>query len=138
MVLPRMPVRINRCYFIIRIYDRGSATPQDDDYREPVANRIYTTDACLVGQLVGYRSFFRLQRAQTGDSEQSNGMAVFRPRELKKLGSAGLQKGDRIIKINETTCDFNIVKVSPLGPYRGRHLLWHIEWEQQRKLLESI
>jgi len=138
MALPRMPLRMNKCYFIIRIYDRGSATPQDDDYREPVSNRIYLKDVCLVGQLVGYRSFFRLQRVNTGDSEQSNGMAVFRPGELRKIGTQGLQKGDRIIKINETTCDFNIIKASPLGPYRGRHLLIHCEFEQQRKALESI
>jgi hypothetical protein len=129
---------MNRCYFIVRIYDRGSMTPKDSDYREPVANRIYKKDVCLIGQLVGYRSFFRLQRTMTGDSTESNGMAVFRPGELRKIGPEGLQKGDRIIKINETLCDFNIIKVSPLGPYRGRHLLLHVEFEKQRKLLESI
>jgi len=137
-VLPRMPLRMNRCYFVIRIYDRGSMTPMNDDYREPVANRIYKKDVCLVGQLVGYRTFFRLQRSQTGDSEQSTGAAVFRPEELRKIGEEGLQKGDRIIKINDVVCDLNIIKVSPLGPYRGRHLLISVEFEQQRKQLESI
>ena len=136
---PRMPVRMNSCYFTVRIYDRGSMTPRDEDYREPEANRIYVMDACLIGQLVGYRSFFRLQRTQTGDSEQSTGSAVFRPEEiLNKLGDYGLQKGDRIVKINETQCDFNIIHVTPLSPLRGRHLLVFVEWEQQRKLLESV
>ena len=138
MPLPHRPLRINKCYFVVRIYDRGAITPQDADFREPIANRIYVKDVCLIGQLVGYRSFFRLQRTQTGDSEQSAGTAVFRPNELLKIGAQGLQKGDRIIKINETLCDFNIVKVSPLSPYRGRHLLIHVEWEAQRKLLESV
>jgi hypothetical protein len=138
MSLPRRPLRMNKCYFVVRIYDRGAMTPQDEDFREPLANRVYTKDVCLIGQLVGYRSFFRLQRSQTGDSEQSNGMAVFRPQELYKIGGEGLQKGDRFIKINETTVDFNIIKVSPLGPYRGRHLLIHVEFEQQRKQLESV
>jgi hypothetical protein len=109
---PRMPVRMNRCYFVVRIYDRGSMTPKDDDFREPLANRVYTKDVCMIGQLVGYRSFFRLQRTTTGDSEQSTGSAVFRPEEFRKLGEHGLQKGDRIIKINETTCDFNIIHVA--------------------------
>lgn len=135
---PRMPVRMNPAYFVVRIYDRGSMTPKDNDFREPIANRVYTKDVCMIGQLVGYRSFFRLQRTQTGDSEQSTGSAVFRPEEFEKLGGNGLQKGDRIVKINETECDFNIIHVAPLGPYRGRHLLFIVEWEQQRKLHESI
>jgi hypothetical protein len=97
MPLPRRPLRMNKCYFVVRIYDRGAMTPQDEDFREPLANRVYTKDVCLIGQLVGYRSFFRLQRSQTGDSEQSNGMAVFRPQELYKIGGEGLQKGDRFI-----------------------------------------
>jgi len=137
MALPTMPLRMNKCYFVIRLYKRGAMTPQDDDYREPEANRVYDKEVCLIGQLVGYRSFFKLQRTQTGDSQPSNGQAVFRPNELLKNG-VSLQKGDRIMRINETTCDFNIIKVSPLGPYRGRHLLIHVEFEQQRKQLESV
>lgn len=136
-MMPRMPVRMNKCYFVVRIYDRGSMTPKDDDFREPLANRVYTKDVCMVGQLVGYRGFFKLQRVQTGDSEQSTGTAVFRPEEFAKLGGK-LQKGDRIIKINDTECDFNIIQVSPLSPLRGTHLLWSISWEQQRKSLESV
>ena len=136
-MLPRMPVRMNKCYFVVRIYDRGSMTPQDADFREPLANRVYTKDVCMVGQLVGYRGFFKLQRTQTGDSEQSTGTAVFRPEEFDKLGGK-LQKGDRIIKINDTECDFNIIQVSPLSPLRGHSLLWYITWEQQRKSLESV
>lgn len=138
MPLPRMPLRINKCYFIIRIYDRGSMTPQDSDYREPEANRVYTKDVCLIGQLVGYRPLFRLQRTQTGDSEQSSGSAIFRPSEMDKIGDEGLQKGDRIIKINDVECDLNIIRAGPLGPYRGRHLMIFIEFEQQRKELESV
>ena len=138
MVMPRMPVRMNKCYFVVRIYDRGSMTPKDDDFREPLANRVYTKDVCMVGQLVGYRGFFKLQRTQTGDSEQSTGTAVFRPEEFAKLGGHGLQKGDRIIKINDTECDFNIIQASPLSPLRGTHLLYSISWEQQRKSLESV
>ena len=138
MVMPRMPVRMNKCYFVVRIYDRGSMTPKDDDFREPLANRVYTKDVCMVGQLVGYRNFFKLQRTQTGDSEQSTGSAVFRPEEFAKLGGRGLQKGDRIIKINDTECDFNLVHVAPLSPLRGTHLMFIIEWEQQRKSLESV
>jgi len=56
---------------------------------------------------------------------------------LRKLG-LDLKKGDKVIQVNETTCDFNIIHVSPLGPYRGRHLLILIEFEQNRKELESI
>lgn len=138
MVMPRMPVRMNKCYFVVRIYDRGSMTPKDDDFREPLANRVYTKDVCMVGQLVGYRNFFKLQRTQTGDSEQSTGSAVFRPEEFAKLGGRGLQKGDRIIKINDTECDFNIIQVSPLSPLRGTHLMYSVSWEQQRKSLESV
>jgi hypothetical protein len=133
-----MPVRMNKCYFVIRIYDRGSMTPKDNDFREPISNRVYLKDVCMIGQLVGYRQLFRLQRTQTGDSEQSTGSAVFRPEEFAKLGDTGLQKGDRIIKINETECDLNIIHVSPLGPYRGRHLMFYIDFEQQRKLHESV
>jgi hypothetical protein len=138
MPLPRMPLRMNRCYFVIRIYDRGAYTPKNEAYREPVANRVYIKDVCLIGQLVGYRQFFKLRRTMTGDANESNGTAVFRPEEISKLGEEGLQKGDRIIRINETTCDFNIIQVSPLGPYRGRHLLIQAVFEQQRKLQESI
>jgi len=138
MALPHRPIRINKCYFVVRIYDRGSMTPTDGDFREPIANRIYVKDVCLIGQLVGYRSFFRLQRTQTGDSEQSTGSAIFRPNEMAKIGPLGLQKGDRIVKINDTLTDFNIIRAGPLGPYRGRHLLILIEFEQQRKLLESV
>ena len=137
-MMPRMPVRMNKCYFVVRIYDRGSMTPQDDDFREPLANRVYTKDVCMVGQLVGYRNFFKLQRTQTGDSEQSTGSAVFRPEEFAKLGGRGLQKGDRFIKINDTECDFNIIHVAPLAPLRGTHLMFIAEFEQNRKSLESI
>jgi len=137
MGLPNMPVRMNKCYFKFRIYDRGAYTPKDDDYREPEFNRVYSRDICVVGQLVGYRQFFKLQRTQTGDSSPSNGSAVFRPNVLRKLG-LDLKKGDKVIQVNETTCDFNIIHVSPLGPYRGRHLLILIEFEQNRKELESI
>lgn len=137
MALPRMPLRMNKCYFLFRLYNRGAYTPRDEDYREPEANRVYTQEICIIGQLVGYRQFFKLQRTQTGDSDPSNGSAVFRPEVLKRAG-VELKKGDKIIQINETQCDFNIVHVTPLGPYRGRHLLISVSFEQNRKALESI
>lgn len=137
MPLPRLPLRINKCYFVVRLYKRGTLTPRDDDFREPLSNRVYTEDKCLEGQLVGYRQFFKLLRTQTGDSDTITGAAVFRPQELIKKG-VSLQKGDRIVRINEVDCDCNIVKVSPLAPFRGRHLLISVEFEHQRKGLESI
>jgi len=142
MALPRMPLRMNKCYFTFRIYNRGDFTPQDSDYREPLANRVYLPEMCVIGQLVGYRGFFRLQRTQTGDSNPSTGSAVFRPEILRRAaqqaGVPGIQKGDRIIQINETACDFNLIHVTPLSPYRGRHLLILVEFEVNRKQTESI
>lgn len=137
MVFPRMPYRMNPAWFIVRPYRQGDLTPQDPDFRGPKGTRVYQNPITIKGQLVGYRGFFRMQRSMTGQMEQSAGSAVFRPSVLRAMGYM-FELGDRIIKINDTVTDFNIIHVTPLSPYRGRNLLIYIEWEQQRKEVESI
>lgn len=133
----RPPIRMNPAYVTVRLLNRGVETATDPDFREPVSFRKYAPEVELTGQLVGARGFFKLARTQTGDSNPSTGQLVFRPDDLARVGVT-LQKGDRIVKINGVDVDFNIIKVSPLSPYRGRFLLIHVEFEQQRKTTESV
>ena len=98
---------------------------------------MFGPDVVISGQLVGYRGFFNATRTQTGQGENSRGSAVFRPSVLEKSGW-NPQNGDRIVKINNTPCDFTIVHVTPLSPYRNTNLLMYIEWEQRREIKESI
>ena len=137
-MLARMPMRLNTAHFVFRLFGRGALTPQDVDYREPLGSRVFAPATVPIeGQLVGYRAFFDMERTQTGESERSKGAAVFRPVFLEKAGIV-LQIGDRIIKVNLTDTDFSIIHVSPYSPYRGRHLLTLVEWEQRRQEEESV
>lgn len=137
MVFPKMPYRMNPAQFTIRPYSSGEYTPKDRFYREPEGTRMYGTTVSISGQLVGYRSFFNMVKSQTGANENSRGSAVFRPEVLASSGWTP-KNGDRIVKINTTDCDFTIIHVTPLSPYRNRNLLMYIEWEQRREQTESI
>ena len=136
-MLVKKPCRMNDMDITIALFSRGSETVMDADYRESQSYRNYHRTVTLKGQLVGARSFFRLDRRETGDSDPSSGSLVFRPSVLKKAGVV-LNKGDRILKMNGVDVDFNIIKVSPLGPYHNHMLLTSVEFETQRKKKESI
>lgn len=137
MAFPKMPYRMNPATFHIKPYSSGEFTPKDRFYREPQGTRLFGPDITISGQLVGYRGFFNIARTQTGLGENSRGSAVFRPKVIQSSGWDP-KVGDRIVKVNNTTCDFTIIHVSPLSPYRNRELLMYIEWEQRRELKESI
>ena len=49
-----------------------------------------------------------------------------------------LQKGDRIVEVSRVAVDFNVIKVSPMAPFRGGTLLISVEFEQNRKIKESV
>jgi hypothetical protein len=137
MAFPQMPYRMNPASFHIKPYSSGEFTPKDRFYREPKGTRLFGPDIIISGQLVGYRGFFNIQRNQTGLGENSRGSAVFRPSVLAKSGWEP-KDGDRIVQINNTPCDFIVVHVTPLSPYRNNNLLMYIEWEQNRSVKESI
>lgn len=133
----QMPYRMNPATFVVKAYSSGKDTPADRFYREPQGNRVYSSDITISGQLVGYRGFFNSTRTQTGQGENSRGSAVFRPKVLESSGWEP-KNGDRITRINDTPCDFIVIHVSPLSPYRGHALMTYIEWEQNRTTRESI
>jgi len=137
MAFPRMPYRMNPATFQIQPYSRGEYTPKDEFFREPKGTRLFGSEINIKGQLVGYRGFFNVNKTQTGGGEDSRGSAVFRPEVLKKSGW-NPTPGDRITNINTTSCDFTIVHVTPLSPYRNRNLLILVEWEHRRELTETI
>ena len=133
----QMPYRMNPATFVVQPYSSGEHTPKDRFYREPQGTRLFGATISLSGQLVGYRGFFNSTRTQTGQGENSRGSAVFRPKVLTDSGWVP-QNGDRIIQINDTKCDFTVIHVSPLSPYRTHALMMYIEWEQRRENRESI
>jgi len=132
----RLPCRMNDTKVVFELFGRANITTVDSDYREVKGNRNFRKVE-LIGQLVGARSWFRLDRRQTGDSEPSSGALVFRPSVLAKAGVT-LQKGDRIIEMSKVAVDFNVIKVAPMAPLRGGTLLISVEYEQQRKQKESV
>ena len=132
----RLPCRMNDTKVVFELFGRANITTVDSDYREVKGNRKFQRVE-LIGQLVGARSWFRLDRRQTGDTEPSSGALVFRPSVLAKAGVT-LQKGDRIVEMAKVTVDFNVIKVAPMAPLRGGTLLISVEYEQQRKQKESV
>lgn|GEM_PF-5995819 len=143
------PVRMNWCVFEIEALDTVG-TALDPDYREAESYRV-TNTVRLTGQLVNSKGFDRTNRTATGDSTPTTGAAVFRFKELDKVGYHP-KKGDLITVIYFGTrnpycptkglqpfnCSYRIIKASPLSPYRGQFLLLHVEFEQDRKIRESV
>jgi hypothetical protein len=139
------PVGINRIKVKVRILNT-TTTVKDSDFREAKQNRTYSEPVEIIGQTVGLKQTFQLQRTQTGDSVPSAVHFVFRFRELNLISPGFvIKKGDRIVEIDGVPCDFNViqsVKASPFGGNRQKTfalpILLHVQAEQQRKKLGSI
>jgi hypothetical protein len=137
LLLVQKPARINEIEVTFRLLGKGATTVKDKDYRETLGIRNYAEQITIIGQLMGARAFFKLQRTQTGDMNPSSGALVFRPEVLKEAGVT-LNKGDRIIAMGGVTVDFTVVKSSPLSPYHGGFLLISIEFLETDKVLASV
>jgi hypothetical protein len=137
LTLVQKPAHMNAIAVTFRLLGKGATTVKDKDYRETLGIRNYGQQITIIGQLMGARTFFKLQRTQTGDMNPSSGALVFRPEVLKEAGVT-LNKGDRIIAMGGATVDFTLTKVSPLSPYHGGFLLVSCEFTQTQKVQESV
>lgn len=140
-----LPLRINEATFT---FERlaVATTPMDTDFNEPVSHNQFSATVDVVGQVSRMvESLNRLQRAQTGDAKPETMHAVFRPKQLEDAGVV-LKKGDRLLKIS---VDGDEVVMSPplvivavtKGSYlksQSKHLLVHVDFEQNRDTLGSL
>jgi len=142
---------MNWCTFELSVLEN---TPMDPDFREAESYRKYSTRK-VKGQLVGARDFNGTQRTSTGDALPSRGTAVFRYNELRAAGytnGEGPKKGDLIVKMfvdgpnprcpskgrTQYETLFRIIQAAPFSPLRRQFLMWKIEFEQDRKVRESV
>lgn len=113
----------------------------DPDFREAESYRNYSSEVTIPGQIVGKRGFARLDRRETGDMDSSTGTIMFKMCTLKSMGIT-LEKGDRIVAFimcdGREEHDFNITQVNPLAPLRGRTILVAVQYEEQKKIQETI
>jgi len=142
---------MNWCTFEINVLED---TPMDPDFREAESYRKYSTRK-VKGQLVGARDFNGTQRTATGDALPSRGTAVFRYTELASAGypaGEGPKKGDLIVAMfvdgpnprcpskgsRHYETRLRVIQAAPFSPLRRQFLLWKIEFEQDRKVRESV
>lgn len=142
---------MNWCTFKLSVL---GDTPQDPDFREAESYRKYSART-VKGQLVGARDFNGTQRTATGDALPSRGTAVFRYNELRAAGyqnGTGPKKGDLIVEMfvdgpnprcpskgrTKYETQFRIIQAAPFSPLRRQFLMWKIEFEQDRKVRESV
>lgn len=138
-----LPLRINEATFTFEQLNKPG-TGIDSDFREPVSHKRRGARIEVLGQVSAMvHTLARLQRTQTGDAKPETMHAVFRPRDLVAAGVT-IKQGDRLVKIavNGDGIDVSLIVIDVTkGSYlksQGKHLLVHVNFEQDREKLGSL
>jgi hypothetical protein len=109
-----------------------AATQWDDDYKEPIGGaKSYDSVIRVRAQVnLGSKQFYERERSDRGEETPSRGHLVFK-KEYWDAQGLTITRGDRIKKIAEHDCDFEIMEVRPESPLRGKTLLYYVEFEKR-------
>lgn len=125
------PIRMNPVWVEI-VQLNKAATQWDQDYKEPVGGvHAYDTEIRVKCQVnLGSKQFYERMRTQRGEAQPSFGHLVFK-KEYWDAQGLTIKKGDRIKKIAEHGCDFEITEVRPESPLRCKTLLYYVEFKRR-------
>lgn len=125
------PIRYNPVWVEIKQLNK-SATQWDPDYKEPIGGQhAYDTTIRVKAQVnLGSKQFYERMRTERGETTPSSGHLVFK-KEYWDAQGLTIKKGDRITKIAEHACDFEITEVRPESPLRMKTLLYYVEFRKR-------
>jgi hypothetical protein len=110
----------------------ATATKWDADYKEPIGGQhAYNAPIRVKCQVnLGSKQFYERTRTERGEATPSFGHLVFK-KEYWDAQGLTIKKGDRITKIAEHGCDFEIMEVRPESPLRYKTLLYYVEFKKR-------